>query len=114
MVTFNQPFGEVSCEDEMSLLQEDFKKYYFDHVPYNNFTLEKETYLIIGRRGSGKTSLSQYYAFHNQSSLKNSRSIDVDEPKVYQHVLNSISDIADKNSDLAIPIIVKVWEYVIW
>lgn len=111
---FINPFGEVCCEDEIQLLNDQFKEYYFDHVPFNQYTLENSTYLIIGRRGSGKTSLSHYFSFHNNRSLQNSICIDVDEPKLYQQVLKKIARQASNNTDIAIPRIVKIWEYIIW
>ncbi|MBL0341199.1 MAG: hypothetical protein IPP71_09855 [Bacteroidetes bacterium] len=76
--------------------------------------MESNTYLIIGRRGSGKTSLSQYFTFQKDKSLKGSICIDVDEPNLYQHILKKISRMASGNKEIALPRIVKIWEYLIW
>jgi hypothetical protein len=106
------PFGEVCCEDEVALLQERFKDYYFDQVPFNGLSLKRDVYLIVGRRGSGKTSLGQYFCF--QDKIKDACCIDVDEPKIYQDVLSKVARFAAVSSDVAIPRIVGIWEFIIW
>ena len=107
-----QPFGEVSCEREVEILQTQYQKYFFDHVPFTEQAIDQQTYLIIGRRGSGKTSLSRYFAF--QRRLRNSSCLDVDEPELYNEVLSKLSARTSTTKELAIPKIVQMWEYVIW
>jgi hypothetical protein len=38
---FELPFGAVSCEKEMELLQNNYKDYFFDHAPFNKKALDK-------------------------------------------------------------------------
>jgi len=71
------PFGEVSCEQELLVLREDYANYFYDQSRFNKESLDPETYLIIGRRGSGKTSLTKYFGF--QDRISNAKNIDVDE-----------------------------------
>ncbi len=106
------PFGEICCEDEVKLLQDHYREYYFDHAPFNREAVESETYLIVGRRGSGKTSLAHYFSF--QKHLKHAACLDVEEPELYQHVLSKVASMAGKTSELAIPRIVKIWDFLIW
>jgi hypothetical protein len=106
------PFGQADCESEVKMLKADYSQLYFDETPFNSAAIQPETYLIIGRRGSGKTALSQYFSF--QEIIQNPIYIDVDEPAVYQQVLSDIATHASESREIAIPRLKKVWEYVIW
>jgi hypothetical protein len=108
----NHPFGEAGCEAEVKLLGEDFKKYYFFNTRFNKEVLDPSVYLIIGRRGTGKTALSQFFLF--QKTLKNAVGIDVKEPDLFRTVLKRLPAVANKNREVAVPQIVKVWELAIW
>jgi hypothetical protein len=107
------PFGEVSCERELSLLKDRYTKYYFDHAPFNDASLDADRYLIVGRRGSGKTSLAQYFTF--QRRIRHSRCISVSEPEVYARVLSELNRLATSG---ALPVVLnraaRVWELLIW
>ena len=107
-----EPFGQADCESELLTLKSEYSKLYFDESPFNSAALDTDTYLIIGRRGSGKTALSQYFSF--QKSISDPIYIDVDEPAVYQKVLSDLSGHASELREIAIPRLVKVWEYIIW
>jgi hypothetical protein len=107
-----QPFGEVSCEDELRILQDKYQKHYFDAVPFNSVSMNPKTYLIVGRRGTGKSSLAHYFTFQDQ--LEHACCIDVDEPETYKHVMARIAGSASGVREIAIPRIVRVWEYAIW
>jgi hypothetical protein len=106
------PFGEPDCEAEIAILGEEYSQYYFPHTRFNDIALDKDVFLIIGRRGSGKTALSHYFSF--QKRLRNAIAIDVDEPSEFQHVLNRVASTAAHTREVAIPRIVKIWELVIW
>lgn len=109
---FRHPFGELSCEHEIETLGNDYQNYYYDQSRFNAGVLDPETYLIVGRRGSGKTSLAKYFKF--QSVVKNACCIDVDEPDVYNDILQEIAAQSSYSTDLNLSRIVKIWEYVIW
>lgn len=106
------PFGEESCEAEVKILKSNYQQFYFEETPFNKESLEYDSYLIVGRRGTGKTSLSHYFTF--QSEIKNSRCIDIDEPDVYANVLSQVSRLSARDANIAIPRIVRIWEYVFW
>lgn len=106
------PFGEVSCELEKRKFGGRYSEYYFTETPFTKPAMAPETYLIIGRRGSGKTSLSEYFGF--QDELEDSSCIDVNEPGVYSAILNEVSRTIRQPSELAIPLIKDIWEYTIW
>ncbi len=112
MQTLRHPFGELCCEHELEILQDQYSNFFFYEAPFNEEALSLDTYLIIGRRGSGKTSLTQYFTF--QKSIKNSTNIEVDEPDMYAQVLSKISETASTDTDIAITRIVRIWEFVIW
>jgi hypothetical protein len=106
------PFGEADCESELKLLKSEYSKVYFDETPFNAASIDPDTYLIIGRRGSGKTALSQYFSF--QKALPNPICIDVDEPAVYQQVLSDLASRDAESREIAIPRLKRIWEYVVW
>lgn len=106
------PFGQADCESELRVLKGDYSRLYFGETPFNEAAIQPETYLIIGRRGSGKTALAQYFSF--QKVIKNPVYIDVDEPAVYQQVLSDIAERASESREIGIPRLKKMWEYIIW
>jgi len=105
-------FGEENCEAEIEILQSNYHKYYFEETPFNDSSLDEDTYLIVGRRGTGKTSLAHYFSF--QKKIKHAKCIDIDEPEAYSNVLSKISKFSAEDENIAIPRIVKIWEYVFW
>jgi predicted NACHT family NTPase len=71
-----QPFGELSCEEDITTLGVDgYRSYYFDETPFGERALSQDCYLIIGRRGSGKTALAQSFKF--QRMYRNAAVVDV-------------------------------------
>lgn len=107
-----RPFGEVSCEQEMRYLgSEAYPQFFFDEAPFNDQALADDTYLIIGRRGSGKTSLAHFLAFQTK---RPATTIDVDEPTIYEEVLGGLVSTSSINDDVAIARTVKLWECLIW
>lgn len=109
---FRFPFGEESCEHEFKVLQEEYKRFYYNQSRFNTESLEEDVYLIVGRRGSGKTSLTKYFGF--QERIKNAHSIDVDEPSVYSGILQGMAERPTTSADLAVIEVGKIWDYLIW
>jgi hypothetical protein len=107
-----KPFGEASCQEEVEILGDEYQNYYFHHTPFNTEALDPKTFLIIGRRGAGKSALSQYFTF--QQRIRNSVAIDIDEPEVFQAVLNRLSRSTTEVREVAIPRLVKIWEVALW
>ena len=107
------PFGMESCEAELRILgEEKYSDLYFDETPFNNIAIHEDTYLIIGRRGSGKTALAQYFSFQKQ--IPNPTCIEVHKPEVYQQVLSEISRRTSESRAIAVAHLKRVWEFVIW
>lgn len=106
------PFGRAACEAEVKILKDEYSDLYFDETPFNGAALRPETYLIVGRRGSGKTALAQYFSFHK--TFGDSIYIDVDEPTEYQKVLSDIAAHASESPAIAIPRLKKLWMYLLW
>lgn len=113
MILDLEPFGEPDCESELKLLGTDeYSKYYFYHTPFNQEALSRKVFLIIGRRGSGKTALSHFFSF--QKYISNATAIDVDEPAAFQQVITQIAASTAQSREVAIPRLAQVWEFVIW
>ena len=117
MVTQNlpglrHPFGEESCEHELNVLKDHYQKYYYEESRFNAEALDTDVYLIIGRRGSGKTSLTKYFNF--QQRYKNAHSIDVDEPVIYQNIIQKFGSNAYLFPDMIINDVIRIWEFLIW
>lgn len=106
------PFGAESCEHEVELLKEKYKEYFYNQSRFNMEALSTNTYLIVGRRGSGKTSLGKFFNF--QTEIPNSLCVDVDEPEIYNEVLQKVLTNQSYSTDISIPRAVKIWEYILW
>jgi hypothetical protein len=106
------PFGEADCESEVKLLKGDYSHYFFYHTRFNAQALDRDTYLIIGRRGSGKTALGQFFSF--QQMMPQAIAIDVDEPVVFEQVLEAMTPALSDTREIAIPRLAKVWDFVLW
>jgi hypothetical protein len=106
------PFGEADCESEVKVLGDEYRVMYFKHTEFNARALDHGVYLIVGRRGSGKTALAHSFSFQKQ--LRTACAIDIDEPFVYQEVLSRLSTMTSETRELAIPRLAKLWEFVIW
>jgi hypothetical protein len=109
---YNDPFGKADCESELEELGDDYKSIFFGQTPFNAAALDRQTYLIIGRRGAGKTALSQYFSF--QKEFKNPNVIDVDEPKEYKKVLSEIARRTSRDQTSAVSNARDIWKYLIW
>lgn len=109
---FQYPFGEVCCENEVQVLQEHYSEFFYDKSRFNEEAIDPEVYLIVGRRGSGKTSLTKYFGFQNR--IKNAHNIDIDEPVIYESIINRIMRKNYISPDLAVNDVRKIWEYLIW
>lgn len=108
-----EPFGEADCESELKVMgSSEYSKYYFDHTRFNREALSSKVFLIIGRRGAGKTALSQFFSF--QQLMPNVTTIEVDEPAAFQQLMSKIAESAASTREVAIPRLVKIWEFVIW
>ncbi|MEL6161273.1 MAG: hypothetical protein AAFR18_18850 [Cyanobacteria bacterium J06627_32] len=106
------PFGEADCESEVKLLKQDYSRYFFYHTRFNQLSLDPKVFLIIGRRGSGKTALSQFFSF--QKNMNGAIAIDVDEPAAFEQVLEDITLQTSHSREVAIPRIAKLWHLVVW
>ena len=106
------PFGEADCESEVKLLKQDYSRYFFYHTRFNKLSLDPNVFLIIGRRGSGKTALSQFFSF--QDVMPRAIAIDVDEPAAFEKVLEDITLKAPHSREVAIPRIATIWHLVVW
>lgn len=109
---FRAPFGLDNCEAEIETLREQYSEFYFHESPFSKVALRESVYLIVGRRGSGKTAISQYFSF--QKDIKNPVCIEVSEPDVYQQVLTALASRTPTSRVIAVPQLIKVWEFVIW
>jgi hypothetical protein len=106
------PFGREACEMEIRALGSEYNNLYFAETPFNSLALENDTYLVIGRRGSGKTALAQYFSFQTQKP--NPLCIEVRRPEDYQQVLAEISKRTSDSRLVAVAHLKRVWEFVIW
>ena len=109
---FKYPFGEESCEHETKVLGDQYPKYFYNLGRFNHDVINPDTYLIVGRRGAGKTSLAKYLEF--QTEIPKARCVDVDEPAVYDEALREMAAHSAYTGDLLTSYLVKVWNYIIW
>lgn len=108
-----QPFGEISFEDEFEQLGEKkWEEYFFEYTYFVDEALNPRTYLIVGRRGSGKSSLLQHILY--QDKYPDSDYIDFGFAESYNSELYKIAANIDLSQELKVQKLVKVWDYIIW
>ena len=106
------PFGHLDCEREVKLIGIEKYQEIFLENDFCRQSTDRHVYLIIGRRGSGKTAISNYLGF--QKEFPNPYVIDVDEPNVFLEVISDYKGIFELPRDAAIPKLAKIWRFVIW
>ena len=106
-----QPFGEVCFENESLRLGDHWDNYYFEHLRFVAESLDPEKYLIVGRRGSGKSSLLEHFKY--QTRYKNAGCIIVNnDHDYYEEMFRVSSELHVQSSRLKK--LVSVWEHVFW
>jgi hypothetical protein len=107
-----QPFGEVCYENEIKTYGDNWDDFYFTHTNHYATALKPITYLIVGRRGSGKSSLVQYLQ-HN-TEFPNPYFISVGKADDYNTELYEFAKKLDIGGELSINKICEVWQFVFW
>jgi hypothetical protein len=106
------PFGDADCEAELTRLHSTYSEIYFDETPFNTSAIKPETYLIIGRRGAGKTALAESFSFQKQ--FPNPIYIKIRKREIYQQVWSDLAHHTSEVRQVAIPRLEKLWEYILW
>jgi energy-coupling factor transporter ATP-binding protein EcfA2 len=109
---FEYPFGAESCEHEYAVLQDRYREFFYDLSRFNQEALEQDTYLIVGRRGSGKTSLTRYFEF--QDKIQRTRCILVDVSDIYNTLNRRLGSHAYLNPDLVVGDVRRIWDVLFW
>ncbi len=109
---FEYPFGAESCEHEYAVLQDRYQEFFYGLSRFNQEALENETYLIVGRRGSGKTSLTRYFEF--QDTIKKAHCILVDVSDIYNTLNRRFGNQAYLNPDLVVGDVRRIWDLLFW
>lgn len=110
--TLIHPFGEISFENEIALLGNKWEEYFFDHTPFVAGALSLDNYLIVGRRGSGKSSLMQHFLY--QDTYPNSDYVNVGRAENYNTELFDIAKRLEYSQELATQKLVEIWDFIIW
>lgn len=108
----SRPFGERSAQEERQVLGDNYQSYFFQEAPFNEAALDRKCYLIVGRRGSGKSSLIEYFGFQNR--LPTSELISISKPSLYSAVLEDMDRKLEYPPEIAIPFLVDVWKVILW
>jgi len=106
------PFGDADCEAELTKLQSTYSELYFDETPFNASAIKPETYLIIGRRGAGKTALAESFSF--QKGFQHPIYIKIKKREIYQQVWSDLAHHTSETRQIAIPRLERLWEYILW
>src|SRR5437879_297182 len=107
-----KPFGDHDCQIELTRLKANYSDLYFYETPFNEIAVSVQTYLIIGRRGSGKTALAESFSFHKK--FHNAIYIRLATEGTYEDVLSNIASHASETRQISIPRLKKLWEYILW
>src|ERR1700733_2957783 len=108
---FRNPFGIAACEDEVKTLGSKYHSWFFSEVPFSKESLNTDVYLIRGRRGSGKTALTQYFGFQNRMPAT---ALTLPEGKLSREFLLELTHWrADPRAE-SIDNLRKAWELIVW
>jgi hypothetical protein len=105
-------FGEPQCEREINRNDFSFDDIFFRETPFNVPALDPDNYLVVGRRGSGKTALTNYFGF--QDCIPGAESIVIQSPKIFERLLTILGDQSSTSPDILIPRLTQMWEFFIW
>lgn len=108
------PFGEAHCESEIqSLTEPGYERVFYLHAPFNDSALDPRTYLIIGRRGSGKTALTKFFRF--QREIAPSRTISLRQADASTEISEWLDrhNVPGEGDDL-VHRVSELWNYVFW
>ena len=103
---FVNPFGFNDSEKERDVLPE----LYLSDTGFNARAIDPSVSIIIGRRGSGKTALAQYFRFKGGYEFY----VDIDEPAVFSHILEELCRKLQDHSHSVVDDISKMWELAFW
>lgn len=107
-----QPFGERSFEQEKELLGTTWPDFFFNHATFIEKSLDPRTYLIVGRRGCGKSSLAEYFKYQKQRT--NQQTINVREANEYTQQMWEVAEQLKGSPNLIKHSLVGIWEFAIW
>lgn len=112
-------FGGVSCEDEVFGFDDRYGEYLFTQSPFNKEALNPDIYLIVGRKGSGKSSLGQYLYIRSYGTNAKCRfvwdSLEYKEfTKLYDKEFAPIVESAPRMKETINFRFAEIWETVIW
>jgi hypothetical protein len=106
------PFGLADCETELSKYGKRYEDIFFDEAPFNKPALEHFSYLIVGRKGAGKTALSTFLSF--QRSIPDSSYVELDVREIYKKIFHRGASWIDQRRQLVIPELAVAWDLIVW
>lgn len=106
------PFGEADCETEISKYGDRYEDIFFDEAPFNKPATEDFSYLIVGRKGSGKTALSTFLSF--QTTIPDSRYVMLDVRQIYKKIFRKEASWTEQRRQLVIPELATAWDLIVW
>ena len=74
--------------------------------------MNKENFIIIGRRGSGKTALSEFFKF--QTEIPKMKVITINQNEIFDEIINQAKVTFDGPESLVMPKLQKLWELEVW
>ena len=107
----SEPFGYADVETETRALRGNYREVYLADTSFAADALDTHTYLIVGRRGSGKTALARYFAFQKQ--IPRMLHIPIGETDAYPRVLAALSTRLSTSAAVSIPFLMRVWNWAV-
>ncbi len=108
---FDEPFGHANLETEYRALKGKYQEVYLADTAFAGAALDHRTYLIVGRRGSGKTALASYFAFQKQ--IPNLLHVPIGAAEAYPRVLSALSEKLTQSPAVAIPLMIRIWNWAV-
>lgn len=113
------PFGGVCCEHEVSGMDNNYRNNFFDEAAFNGKALHPKIRFVVGRRGSGKSSLGQLFKIAQAKIGAKARFVwDEIEKKeftdLYKKEFEPLVALPSPMPEIANARFAKIWEAIIW
>jgi len=112
---WREPFGQDVCEKELErLTEQEYQAIFLSSVDTYGRALDRDTYLISGRRGAGKTALTEYLKF--QRAMPRFRCIVLDQRLLPLEALERLGSpvLSGGSAIVARAQIVRAWTSIVW
>ncbi|MEM1128627.1 MAG: hypothetical protein AAGI71_18425 [Bacteroidota bacterium] len=111
MFPYQEPFGKIEFDEEEKWLMEHWKDHFYAEAEFIRTSLEPDKYIVIGSKGSGKSSLAFYYKY--QSDIERAKCAHINKKSFFYDSMLPVADQINEREEQIIDCTQQLWESVI-